>query len=795
MITQIIQNNFSNITEDELSLSFWSNPSKIERFCNGILKYFGETNKTVSVEYLRTPYPKVSKSNTSNQEALEVYNIALPEFNLLGSSDLDKAKFSLLSSIFLKHELAHVLFSDFSSSGIRYNQSAIDNIEDARVEYHYSNRLKGNRRNFLLLNYFFYKQERKNIENNSFNQDDLSKYIRYSMSGIRFWNKTEAIQSYDKIYKDNIDNLYTEKYKEVYHNLFGFFKEEKDFFAGIETVSYFKEGSVEFSNIDSSSDIAKEALEYQPYTQKSIPAYKEIEEADNEDYIEEDLFGDDNEDLELFHSILDEELKNALNERYDVNRLYDAFYKKIKDKSLGLDFNISPYDIKDTLHMNLIKFFGYFMGFGFNQKKGLSLYKQVVNNNKKVINESVRFLNLKLQNKERIKYKRFLKEGELDTENIHNIIIEKQDPKVFQRKIQQINPKSSIHILMDISGSMRHEQIEMCLINTIILYEICKKVGIKFSFQMFTSSPSKNFIVRKRKNPILLKHVTHLFKNQERNVYINGIDYRQSTNLSLIKDKERLNQPFNGVSFVGGNAMVYYLKNINEEPSFIFERALGILFGSVKKIRSLSGGTPEFESLAQTIKLHHNDKNKNKMLFLINDGNYDSSFARNIWVYKDTEIYKISSHLGQLGDQALNSMLDKKITNVMNFLTFMGKMETKKDFFEITKNILNKLLRIKEEGSLRKLLNDANESNQDYYYLYEGEDDRDYINFIHSSFDDSLITYRSFIKTLRNSGWKIFGGGIRSNYGIKYIGEENFAYFTDAEDIKQNFGKKLRNYF
>lgn len=792
----LLQNSFHDITRDELQLNFWNNSSKIERFANGILSYFNEKNKRVSIEISHyNEKPRCIKKGQKTDNVIELFEIKIPFVNsLLGYSEEYKKKFNLLSSIFLKHELAHVIFSNFSTKENEYT----DLIEDARVEYHYSNVLKGNKRNFLTLNYFFYKQEKKKIEED-FSFLNLAKYIKYSIAGIRFWDKTsQSIKVYDEIYKKYIDMLLSDNYLKAYEEIFSesFSCNEETEIKSIINANFFKNGSNErFDNDDS---IAEEGLEFQPKAKTSAEKYKMIEDYESIEDYEGELFEEDLEDLIFLDNTISELNKDLLKQKNEINEIYDSFCKNVVSKKNDpnlFELNIHPNDVNDSMQINFLNFFSYFTGFGFNQKKGLLFYNQVVAGNKKVINESVRFLKLKLQNKERIKFKRFLKEGEIDQENIHNLLIEKEEPRIFQRKIQQINPKSSIHVLMDISGSMGSTQLKMCIINTIILYEICKKVGIKFSFQMFTTIPSISFKARKRKNPITLRNILHLFKNQENDIYVTFSGERFSTLLSeCIHSKECLKKPVDNIRFNSyiKKGIIFYMKNIEEAPSFIFERALGILIDKCSSLRKLGGGTPEFECFAQTIKLHNNDKNKNKMLFLINDGNYDSSFASGINFTKDNYFFQIEER----DDISINEIVEDKILSATTYLNYIKndliEIADKNYHISVTEKIISELYKIRSDNSYL--------NNFDYNMIFNSRryiltEDQNFKNNIHLTYHNSTLIYRSFINNLRKRGWKIFGGGIKSSYGVRYIGKENFAIFEDETDIKKNFSKKLRNYF
>ena len=58
--------------------------------------------------------------------------------------------------------------------------------------------------------------------------------------------------------------------------------------------------------------------------------------------------------------------------------------------------------------------------------------------------------------------------------------------------------------------------------------------------------------------------------------------------------------------------------------------------------------------------------------------------------------------------------------------------------------------------------------------------------------DISQYTYRDLINKMRNSGWGVFGIGIDNDYGKNYIGDSNFAYVKNYNDIRQNLEKKVK---
>jgi len=806
-----------NFSIDESRINFWKNTSQITKFSNGVLKFFDIKNKKVNIDITYSTIPSVNTvSEIFDSNIINFYYISLPNLSSLAMSEKQKFKEIFSRSIYLKHELAHVVFSDFNWLNENKEISRLINIlEDARVEYLYSNVLKGNKRTFLQMNYFHYLRDKVKIETEEYNIINLLLFIKYSLDGIRIWNKTEQIKEYDVIYKKYINKLLSlDNYKQAMLDIIN--EQEKNISEEINIThspqEYYAYGDI---NDGTSFNIDEDYKEYQKARFNNM---SEIITINDEESIKEELFGEEYEDVDLISEIM----KDDINEVRDAKGLLNNISKKEKE-ILDIDgFTISPYDVEDVITLNINKFFQYFKGMSLVTKQGTLAYRNIIIENKKVIDESVRFLKLKLQNKSRDKIRKFQLEGELDQENIQNIIIQKENPKAFLKRIKTINPKSSIHILIDISTSMNVNQLNMCIINAIILYEVAKKVGLKYSFQMFTSLPGKTFSVKERKDAIKLRTVLPLFKGHEQNIYISFVG-NENTFYSLQKiiniPEYFFGKNVHKVRFGGNKGIIYYIKGIEDELNPLYEKMLGNLFLKTAKIRSyLGGATPEFECFSQVIKLHKRDNSKNKILFLINDGHYDSSFANNKNSI-ETIINSFDKFSYFENDKSLTNLnIYKTLKELHKFKQYIFEHKADFDidnfdlFYSINKylielqSIFTYILEIKEINisTIAQEIKDKFSDYEVYINSYNNNisiSKNDYkfnqkINEIFNSLTmPSHIIYKKLIDGLRLNGWKIFGGGIRSSSGISYIGYKNFAVFHDVQDIKDNFCKKLRNYF
>lgn len=835
---------------EEDSVLFWKDQYKIEKYCNTILNYFNQKNKIVKIIFNNTTYPAVEgkyKPYTEEGYAYKFYDITLPEFDTFFLTDREKKLHIHSRIIFLKHELAHVIFSNLSRfSSIDNNKYVFNRIEDARVEELFCQKLKGNRSLFLRYAWNDYLNKKEAIENEDFNINNLADYIYFRIKNfpIYVWNKTESINSYTDIYNNIEKDIFADEDK--YFSMLNFLPSNEKIFSELKNnFTSFKPSLLNKNEEEEEYEHVPEEIlnnkDLSPLDQ-SCDTYSTEKEMD----ITNIYFNEDEDDDNL--TIADELSNVSTSGNIEFDSILNTLNKIQDNKILSIsDINkckITPNEVDDALMINLPKFAEITQGIVLFQKNGINYYKKVVNENKKIISESIRFLTLKLQNRKEIKIKRLLTDGMIDEENITEIILNKEEPKAFLKNIRNINPESNIHVLIDISDSMSVWNIKMCIINAIILMEIARSLKIKYTFQMFTNVSSKFYKIRSRKNPFTVAHMLNLFKGSENKVYVALQEgYKTSLLLSeLMYDPQQRKKRVYGYNLVtksiyGNVPVIYYIKDVDEEISNYHANMLGNLYSHVNAIKThFSNGTPEFQCVAQVVKMYQNKNNARNILFLINDGAYDTSFKERSslikfsnfvnQVYFDS-MFLLPNNLDLLSlkIQQINMFKDMLNDNdeLIQYIMYM-KQHTDDKIWDneykisiIINQIINEILFVINDIINKKSFNyyskyiiTATYRNKTSYdltkYIKEkyNDSDNDLIikqlitninNLYYNYFSINNIIYKKLIQNIRNQGWKVIGAGIRSESGLRYIGYGNFTSFKNEEDIKENFGKKLRKIF
>jgi hypothetical protein len=190
------------------SPDFWNDPYSISSYCNSILRATKKENEEVSIvvsEYDTVPRVSHEKRGTINK--YYIYLPKLKDFYIESEIQNDDIK---LRKAFLKHELAHIIFSEMESfidhhkeseDKIRFMANA---IEDVRIENFFGKRFPGANDTFFEVQSKFFKKSRKIIENESPNFKNLALYFLYRSKRFEF-EKTFPVEVYDRIFEKYSD--------------------------------------------------------------------------------------------------------------------------------------------------------------------------------------------------------------------------------------------------------------------------------------------------------------------------------------------------------------------------------------------------------------------------------------------------------------------------------------------------------------------------------------------------------------------------------------------------------------
>ncbi|HQM96659.1 MAG TPA: hypothetical protein PK705_06610, partial [Clostridia bacterium] len=499
-----------------------------------------------------------------------------------------------------------------------------------------------------------------------------------------------------------------------------------------------------------------------------------------------------------------EKLKNLLNDTassYDELLSNDPLVIPSADEFISHDFK--PTDFNGSTIMMMKPAFE-------NTNLGLKLsrvghitYRQVVQKHHKTIAETMQFLSLKLQNRTRIRSLDRQLEGDLDQKNLTDIFTSKENPRAFYKNIRVMQPDSTLHLLIDVSGSMGQREFQTAIVNAIILFEICKRMNIQIGVYLFSSFVS---CIDARKNkPMTQTTLRKLFPYHYKN-------FNLSSDGMHIKNIYSIDGETNG--------MVFVIKEPAEKIDQTHYKMLGSLF--VAKPRRISQGTPEFESFISVVK-NYNMPGKN-IMFILNDGGYDASFINNLIVKEDVDDFMSCSHFPRhsraaekfLSDFTEISMsMDAKLnifqecykygyTNVTEAMideVISSYMEVYSAVMDLDRGLYDETIgqvKVNSYMSNGKEMVDIQAVNSGepaiaraYWKIHSIVQE-----LLSSKYSKSNVVYRSVIEHARKTmGWKVFGIGIRSAIGKKYIGYNNFIYIEDANEIETLFSRRLKQIY
>ena len=875
----------SAIDNNLLNIDFWKDISKIKQYCNTIVNFFNIQDININISFSEN-IACVSIPVLHNN--YKEYTIFLPAIQTLFLQQDEKIKQIVARGIFLRHELAHIIFSDIKWLNSKSNDFLYFSnfIEDARIEYLFSNTLKGSKSSFYNLSKIFFNKFKEKIEKDFDGINYLAPWISYTIRGFKF-NNTETTLFYQKHFGDLIKNLHTKNIENYKNKVEEIYQLALKLLPVIETL---KQKNIKDNNITKSESENIKDNNITKSEDKNDNIIKSEDKNDNiiksEDKDDNIIKSEDKDDNIIFNDseIIEHEIKNTKKDKKDkldinkksINRIISKDAKNIKEdvedveedvedvedveedktyqdlneifkdtidkKTNNIDsiinslqqkskkiifdveeyndykFNINDYNKVSIINLEKLNNITTINIFNGRKKNGLKTYQHIVKNNLKIINETTKYLKLKLQNKNIHKNITNLTEGKLDQNNLKEIIVNKNNPNVFYQSINKITTGSVLTLLIDISSSMNADQIKKCIINVIIFTEICNNLNIDLNIYFFTSLP-KFLKLKVFKNSPLIKQT--LNKVIEYNIQDGLIDFYTSNRYNI--------------------GVIYEIKNIKQKINLNLKQNLGALYNNSKIIRNRLGeSTPEFQSLVTVFKENYKN-NKNNILFLINDGGYNKDFLNDIQIQSvDAGIYI------NIVTESLNDLIQIIINRINYKIDFIKKtLENLKDYIKedilynnknlyeyldcldkLKNVILNNKELINNELMFETIIKKQLENIDKYiclerFYIHIDKsiknDGKYFITLClnlykknikdHNLFPERLhiylynnlnkfdIMYRKLISYLKQHNWKIFGIGINYNRGANYIGIKNFISFNKNDNISEVFAKKIREIF
>jgi len=192
------------------SPAFWNDPYSISSYCNSILQSTRKENEEVSIvisDYNTIPRVSYEKRNLINKYC--IYLPKLKDFYIDHDIQVEDIK---LRKAFLKHELAHIVYSDMESYVSHHSESLADirmlanAIEDVRIENFFGKRFPGANDTFFEVQNKFYKKGKSFIEKDAPSMRNLALYFLYRSKRFDF-EKTLPVEIYDAIFEKHKDFL------------------------------------------------------------------------------------------------------------------------------------------------------------------------------------------------------------------------------------------------------------------------------------------------------------------------------------------------------------------------------------------------------------------------------------------------------------------------------------------------------------------------------------------------------------------------------------------------------------
>jgi hypothetical protein len=639
------------------SADFWNDSYTISQYVNSILN---SCNVTTPVgiyvsNYDTNPCVQIDKIwSQSLNDYTNYYKILIPKIKDYYVDEKNKAWDIKLRKAYLKHEVAHIIFSDMQDYAQHRKITTQDEfilnnaLEDVRIEYKFGKKFNGANDNFFDVQKHYFEKAKSNIENSKPSLNGLAFYFMYRSKKFVF-NNTPSVEIYENLYQKykNFIDLSLSELQDLILNL------KNDFLGAVQSQSQpsnsdetpspkndsdaeksdddsEKDSINDFSNesgsdanddLDSDSDSydnsdysnddsttnAEDSNETTDFSQQMADSMKESIEKEKEELeksLQDSNLDDtpiDDGELKVFEvpSISNEEISKI----YQIQNQGDVFLKFNPSSVKKYSSNI--FDLTDYCNAVARK--------PLKVKKNFReiFYESIVSQNRKNISLLVNHFKLKFQQKKRNKAAFNKEEGLIHNESLYKMFNSSFDQRIFYAVEKSIVTKSDISFLLDFSGSMGGTRVINLIKSLIVLNEVFTKLEIPFNVFSFSGgSPSHWKFDSKIECNALVKAIQKN-KNLKYTIRHDGVIDTQEINFmgkqnifALIGKNTRANERKNILKLI--------LKNITSRHS---------ISSFSKNFRSniFGGSTPEIQAVCSIYS--HLAPQK---LFIINDGQFDN---------------------------------------------------------------------------------------------------------------------------------------------------------------------------
>lgn len=206
---------------------FWNDPYTISQYVNSLVGSCGKLD-TITVKimsYSEQPHVTFSTTFKSGKEVPH-YTIYLPKVKDFYFEEKLRSKDVKLRKAFLKHEVAHIIFSEMDSYKTHKlfessEEFLLNNaLEDVRIEHKFGQRFQGANNTFFEVQELFYKEAKSKVENNKVGVFMLALYFLYRSKKFTFevTPQTTVYERYYQKYK-NFLNISHYELSELVTNL------------------------------------------------------------------------------------------------------------------------------------------------------------------------------------------------------------------------------------------------------------------------------------------------------------------------------------------------------------------------------------------------------------------------------------------------------------------------------------------------------------------------------------------------------------------------------------------------
>lgn len=836
---------------DTMSLEFWNSEAQIKNYCEGILNHSGNAKYTVTIKF------SGSDAFVTTTDKIN-YTITLPKTELLTDENL-KLKNIIARTVFLRHELAHVLFTDFNlQNQITKDVRTFNMFDDARIENLYSRQYKGTYRLFRALIKNIYEHGKNNYFIQHANIEEFAMYCRVREKGIMPDIKNIALETlYESMYK---------KYRYIFHN------DYQTLINGVKSM---------IQEFDSIEQDRQEAIKNQPAEEENSESEEEEIDNDADDDTQEeesdDLDKPDDEQEESENdsdesgddSETDEEeveTESGNGEESDESDIQEECENDFDESQGSIADESEQEEEQDEVQQTVDEVFGA----GDTDKKSpdfeYSKLLQNVSEQKTVFNieqydfdpkdfreaqviefdkisryiltqEEVKFVKInKRKNtaREAIKWKS-VPFNRQDSQVIYNSIVS-QHKKTIVETINYLKLKLKIRnndrvLRHQIDGRLDQRNLKDILTNKNmpeVFYTTIKSLKTDSAFYFlidFSSSMGKTekkdaivccIILTEICKALNIAYEIGLFASsgyetlrvnsiEGANAVVSIIAKNKNTDVKIDSNGKR--KHFVAIKYDNNN-LIYRLKSIRDKHTVFTEQLLANVYSQPN---ILSGGTPEFESVLSVIKSNTN-KNMKKHIFLINDGMINN--LQEIGQLANNSI--VSNHRLRItiSKQAYESNSSEQLVKIL-FEKLKVSLIHSRDFFEM--NDWN----LRYDKYSKKIVKYSDEIYNEYLEILNSPEKYSYVlsdanrMFADSDYNKDLGGLCINNKEYFGVDWKNVESVDLYKKAIEYAGKngfdihgfgirskygkkylgEEFQVFEDSKDIENSFAAKIRAIF